>query len=61
VILYSLIEACARAGVNPRAYLTDILLRVGTHPQSRVAELTPPPWASYWPQLSRTSTGKDNR
>jgi hypothetical protein len=45
-IHYSLIETCARAGINPHAYLTDILVRVGTHPQSRVAELTPRAWAA---------------
>ncbi|MEJ2687254.1 MAG: IS66 family transposase [Gammaproteobacteria bacterium] len=44
--LYSLIETCARAGINPHAYLTDVLVRVGTHPQSRIAELTPRAWAA---------------
>lgn len=44
-ILYSLIETCARLGVNPHQYLTDVLVRLGTHPQSRIAELTPRGWA----------------
>jgi len=43
-ILYSLIETCARQGINPHEYLTDVLVRVGTHPQSRIAELTPRGW-----------------
>ena len=43
-ILYSLIETCARLGVNPHEYLTDVLVRVGTHPQARIAELTPRGW-----------------
>ena len=45
-IIYSLIETCARCGINPHQYLTDVLVRVGTHPQSRVAELTPRGWAA---------------
>jgi hypothetical protein len=44
--LYSVIETCARLGVNPHQYLTDVLVRVGIHPQSRVAELTPRAWAA---------------
>jgi len=43
-IIYSLIETCARLRINPHQYLTDVLLRVATHLQSRVAELTPRRW-----------------
>jgi transposase len=43
-VLYSLIETCARLGINPHEYLTDVLVRVGTHLQSRIAELTPRGW-----------------
>ena len=44
-VLYSLIQSCKLAGVEPFAYLKDILLRVATHPQARIAELTPKAWA----------------
>jgi transposase len=43
-ILYSLIESCKRVGVEPFAYLKDILDRVATHPSSRIRELTPRGW-----------------
>jgi len=43
-IIYSLIETCSRLDIDPHAYLTDVLQRVGSHPQSRVAELTPRGW-----------------
>jgi len=43
-ILYSVIETCARLRINPHEYLTDILVRVGTHRQSRIAEITPRGW-----------------
>ena len=44
-LLYSLIQSCRLAGVEPFRYLRDILLRVATHPQRRIAELTPTAWA----------------
>jgi transposase len=43
-VIYSLIESCARLGINPHEYLTDVLRKVSTHPQSRIAELTPRGW-----------------
>jgi len=42
--LYSLIATCEVNGVNPVAYLADVLLRVQTHPASRVDELLPHNW-----------------
>jgi len=44
-LLYSLIHSCTLAGVEPFQYLQDVLLRVATHPHSRIAELTPLTWA----------------
>jgi hypothetical protein len=43
-ILYSLIESAKRVGVNPEAYLKDLLERVSSHPMSQIAELTPSRW-----------------
>ena len=42
--LYSLIATCEVNGVNPVAYLADVLLRVQTHPASRIDELLPHLW-----------------
>jgi transposase len=42
--LYSLIATCEVNGVNPVAYLADVLLRVQTHPASRIDELLPHNW-----------------
>jgi len=44
-LLYSLIQSCQLAGIDPFQYLQDVLLRIATHPHSRVAELTPLGWA----------------
>jgi transposase len=42
--IYSLIATCKRVGVDPYYYLSDVLERVSTHPQSRIGELTPRAW-----------------
>jgi transposase len=43
-VLYSLVESCKRLGVEPFAYLKDVIDRVATHPASRIHELTPRGW-----------------
>jgi len=43
--LYSLIATCEANGVNPVDYLADVLLRVQTHPVSRIDELLPHRWS----------------
>ncbi|MCP4809508.1 MAG: IS66 family transposase [Proteobacteria bacterium] len=45
-MLYSLVASCEANGVNPEAYLADVLLRVQTHPASRIEELLPHRWSS---------------
>ncbi|RKG61324.1 IS66 family transposase [Corallococcus sp. CA054B] len=42
--LYALVATCEANGVNPEAYLADVLLRVQTHPHSRIGELLPHEW-----------------
>jgi transposase len=42
--LYSLIATCEANGVNPVDYLADVLIRVQTHPASRIDELLPQNW-----------------
>lgn len=43
-LFYSLINTCKLQGVEPFAYLRDVLDRISTHPASRVGELTPRGW-----------------
>jgi len=45
-VLYSLIETAKAAGVDPRAYLRDVLLRIAT--ESDVRALTPHGWKRKW-------------
>ncbi|XSE94116.1 IS66 family transposase [Pseudomyxococcus flavus] len=42
--LYALVATCEANGVNPEAYLADVLLRVQSHPNSRISELLPHEW-----------------
>jgi transposase len=42
--LYSLIATCEANGVNPVDYLADVVLRVQSHPASRIDELLPHNW-----------------
>ena len=46
-MLASLIESCKLHGVNPEAYLTDVLTKlVNNWPNSRRTELTPWGWST---------------
>ena len=40
----SIVETCRRLDINLRAYLKDILPKLGDWPANRVAELTPTAW-----------------
>ena len=42
--LYSLVATCQANGVNPEAYLADVLLRVQTQPAALIDELLPDRW-----------------
>ena len=44
--LYSLTVGCWELGLDPFAYLTDVLERLGSTPSSRIAELTPRAWCA---------------
>lgn len=50
-ILYSLVATCKNIGVDPFAYLRDVIARVSTHPMRRIEELTPRGWQA---QLAAT-------
>ena len=49
-LLYSLVQSCTLAGVPPFDYLKDVLLRVATHPQRLIGQLTPQGWAATFRQ-----------
>jgi transposase len=40
--------SCKRAGVEVLDFLADVLVRVATHPASRIDELLPANWAKHF-------------
>ena len=38
-ILQSLVQTCKLHQVNPQKYLADVLIRIQTHPQSKIAHM----------------------
>lgn len=47
-VVQSLITTCRLHGVDPYTYLVDVLQRVGEHPASQVAQLTPRVWKQHF-------------
>ena len=43
-VLFSIVVSCKLAGVDPFAYLRDVLMRIHTHPADRTHELAPRRW-----------------
>ena len=44
-ILYTIIESCRRRGIDPHAYLRDVLTRLPSMTNWQVKDLTPEAWA----------------
>ncbi len=49
-LLYSLVQSCTLIDVSPFDYLQDVLIRVATHPQRLIGQLTPMGWAATFGQ-----------
>jgi hypothetical protein len=45
-VLTSLVATCKRHGIDPWAYLSDVLTRIPTLPAGRAAELLPDVWGA---------------
>ena len=58
-VLMSLCTTCKNLGIDPQAYLRDVLDRISTHPAKRIDELLPDRWqelrqASRCPQANES-------
>jgi transposase len=42
---YSLVSTCEARDVDPVEHLKDVLMRIDTHPASRIDELLPHKWS----------------
>jgi hypothetical protein len=45
-VVYSLVKTCKLNGIDPEAYLRDVLTRIADHPINRIADLLPWHWAA---------------
>ena len=54
-IMNAMPATCRMQGVDPRVWLTDVLLRIDTHPASRVDGLTPRRWKELFADSPMTS------
>jgi transposase len=43
-VLFSLVSSARRHGIDPFLYLRDLLVRINTHPHTRIRELLPDQW-----------------
>ncbi len=59
--LYTLVATCEARGIDPFAYLADVIPRVQDHPKRRLDELLPGPWRPSKPgcQPARTNWNRD--
>ena len=61
-ITASIIETCKLNGVNPQAYITDVLTKiVAGHPNSRLDELLPWEWKKLNAQARAAAYGPEPR
>lgn len=54
-IMNAMLATCRMQGLDPRVWLSDVLLRIDTHPASRVDELTPRHWKELFAHDPMTS------
>lgn len=55
-IIYTVIESCRRRGLNPYAYLKDVLTRLPRMTNHQIPEVTPEAWAKTQRPLQRQAT-----
>ena len=55
-VLRSLVASCQRVGVEPFAWLKDVLSRISDHPITRLTELLPHNWAPPNSELLKTQS-----
>ena len=52
-IIYTVIESCRRRGIDPYAYLKDVLTRLPRMTNHQVPEVIPSAWAKAHLQVQR--------
>jgi len=47
-VLFSLVQSCRLVGVDPFVYFRDVLMRLPSHPQRLIGQLTPRGWVQHY-------------
>ncbi len=55
-VIYTVIESCRRRGLDPYAYLKDVLTRLPSLTNKQVPEILPGVWGKPFPQLLRKAS-----
>ena len=50
-VIYSLVASCKLCGIDPFAYLRDVIDRVSTHPAKEISQLIPSNWKALHESL----------
>ena len=58
-MIYTLIESCRIEKIDIVDYLADVLVRVATHPASRVDDLLPENWTKTVTAARKTATAPE--
>ena len=53
--LFTVVENCRQSGLDPEAYLIDLIARLPGHPAARIAEWLPRRWAQQRPAVATTT------
>ena len=52
-VIYTVVESCLRRGIDPYAYLKDVLTRLPKMTNHQVPEIVPAAWAKTHLQVQR--------
>ena len=53
--LFTVVENCRLLGLDPEAYLIDLIARLPDHPAAKVAELLPRAWGQARPAAATSA------
>lgn len=59
-VMYSLIATAKLNGIDPQAWLADVLARLPDHPAKRIGELLPWNWRAARPSLATATCPDDH-
>lgn len=59
-VIYSLVASCKLCGIDPFAYLCDVIDRVSIHPAKEISQLVPANWKALQGSLGAGESSSSN-